>query len=133
MPDAYLMMVAAVIAGWVIVYLGSRRSMKRSGAAIRQELQEQIDARSAKVAALERTEGARRGPATGAETRTEDEVTPETLAMIADTIAALLGYKVQIRSVKNVPVPSAIANPWAQQGRAVIQASHNLAQRGLER
>jgi hypothetical protein len=51
------------------------------------------------------------------------------LATIAETVAALLGRKVQIRSVKILPVPDAIANPWAQRGRAIVQASHDFSQR----
>jgi hypothetical protein len=61
-----------------------------------------------------------------------EEITAETLAKIADTVAALLGRRVRIRSVRIVEQEDAIVNPWAQQGRVVIHASHNFAQRARE-
>ncbi len=69
-------------------------------------------------------------PETGA---SAEEITPEILRTLTETITALLGRKVRIRSVKILRTPDAAENSWAQHGRAVIQASHNLVQRGHER
>jgi hypothetical protein len=137
MTTMYILVAALVIAGWVTVYIGSRRLLKRTCAELRLEIRRQIDALSASVIALERTVGTLAAGASAtlspAEKQTRDEITPETMATIAETITALLGRKVHIRSVKVLQVPNAIANAWSQQGRAVIQASHNLAQKGRER
>jgi hypothetical protein len=137
MTILYILVAALVIAGWVTVSIGSRRLLKRTCAELRIEVWRQIDALSASVTALERRVGtlaAGASPALGPEEKqTRDEITPETMATIAETITALLGRKVHIRSVKVLQVPNAIANTWSQQGRAVIQASHNLVRKGRER
>src|SRR4051812_34109730 len=53
-----------------------------------------------------------------------EDITPETVAIIAAAVTAFLGKKVKIR--RAVLIESG-TSPWAQQGRAIIQASHNLA------
>jgi methylmalonyl-CoA carboxyltransferase large subunit len=58
------------------------------------------------------------------------EVTPEILVVIAAAVTAFLGKKVRIRSAKMLQSPYEVVNPWAQQGRVFIQASHNLRLRG---
>ncbi len=52
----------------------------------------------------------------------EEPITPELLAVISAAVTSFLGVKVKIRSVHHMPTP----NPWAQSGRAIVQASHNL-------
>jgi hypothetical protein len=137
MTTMYILMAALVIAGWVAAYIGSRSLLKRTCAEFRLEMQRQMDTLSASVTALERTIGTLAAGASATskaeEKQTLDEITPETMATITETITALLGRKVHIRSVKVLQVPNAVANTWSQQGRAVIQASHNLAQEGRER
>lgn len=59
----------------------------------------------------------------------EEEVTPEILVVIAAAVAAFLGKKVRIRSAKMLQSPYEIVNPWSQQGRVRVQASHNLRPR----
>ena len=54
------------------------------------------------------------------------EVSPEALVMIAAAVTAFLGKPVRIRSAKMLQSPYEIVNPWAQQGRVIVQASHNL-------
>ena len=58
------------------------------------------------------------------------EVTPEVLVILVAAITAYLGKKVRIRSAKQLQSPYEIVNPWSQQGRVVVQASHNLRLRG---
>ena len=53
------------------------------------------------------------------------DVTPETLSMIAAAVTAFLGKKVRIRSAKLVPPTDAVGR-WARQGRVIVQSSHNL-------
>jgi hypothetical protein len=136
MAHMYLLTAALVIAGWLAVFISLRRTLKRTCADLRLEFQRQIDSLSASVRALEQAADTR-GTAVSAvsspgEAQAPEEITPETLATIAETIAALLGRKVHLRSVKILPTPDAIANPWAQHGRAVVQASHNFSQRKRE-
>jgi len=52
------------------------------------------------------------------------EISPEIQAVIEATLAACLGHKVQIRSVRLLEEPEA-AMAWARQGRIAIQSSHN--------
>jgi hypothetical protein len=54
----------------------------------------------------------------------KSEVSPETVAIIAAAVTAFLGKKVKIRNARRIDSGT---TPWAQQGRAIIQASHNLA------
>jgi hypothetical protein len=54
--------------------------------------------------------------------RAEEQVSAETLAVIAAAVTAFLGKKVKIHSAQLVPS----VNQWTQAGRAVIQASHKL-------
>ena len=56
----------------------------------------------------------------------QSEVSPEVLVVIAAAVTAFLGKKVRIRSAKMLQSPYEIVNPWAQQGRVFVQASHYL-------
>ena len=58
------------------------------------------------------------------------EVTPEMLVVIAAAVTAFLGKKVRIRSAKMLQSPYEVVNPWSQQGRVFVQASHILRSRG---
>jgi methylmalonyl-CoA carboxyltransferase large subunit len=60
----------------------------------------------------------------------EEEVTPEMLVVMAAAVTAFLGKRVRIRSAKMLQSPYEIVNPWSQQGRVFVQASHNLRSRG---
>ncbi|MGA8743492.1 MAG: hypothetical protein WB561_20040 [Terracidiphilus sp.] len=51
-------------------------------------------------------------------------VAPEIRAVIAAAAVATLGQDAQIRSIK------AASSPWSQQGRVLVQGSHNLRVRG---
>jgi len=62
-------------------------------------------------------------------TGSPQEVTAETLSVIAAAVTAFLGKKVRVRSAKLLQTPYG-ADRWARQGRVMIQASHNLVQRG---
>ncbi len=57
----------------------------------------------------------------------DDAISPQLLVVIAAAVTAFLGKKVRIRSAKNLQSPYEIINPWAQQGRVFVQASHNLS------
>ena len=82
-----------------------------------------LEARVAELAAP-RTEAASAG-----EQVTDGQVTAETLAILAAAVTAYLGKKVRIRSAKMLQSPYEVVNPWSQQGRVFVQASHNLRPR----
>jgi hypothetical protein len=146
MAEMYILIVVLVVAGCLLVRLDSRRVLKRTCAELRVEFKGQIDALSAKLTAVERTvegqtatapsaalaTGTMRPPADTTSPQVSEEITPEALARIAETITALLGRKVRIRSVKILHTHNVNSSSWAQQGRVVVQASHNIAQRGRE-
>lgn len=145
-----LLIAALVIAGWLTVWIRSRSMLIRKCAGLRLEFQRQIESLSVSVKALEKaaavpsyaapsrtaleedTTARTRARAQASEAQTTEEITPETLATITETITALIGRKIHVRSVKTLPTPHALANPWAQHGRAVVQASHNFSQRKRE-
>jgi hypothetical protein len=45
--------------------------------------------------------------------------------VIAAAVTAYLGKKVRIRSAKMLQSPYEVVNPWSQQGRALVHASHH--------
>jgi len=57
--------------------------------------------------------------------RASQEVTPETLSVIAAAVTAFLGMKVRIHSAKMLQ-PADTVDRWARQGRFMVQTSHNL-------
>jgi methylmalonyl-CoA carboxyltransferase large subunit len=123
---------------------------------LRRDFQERIDALTAAIAELQETGAVSPGTAAavtkangsngagsaaavpapesahavfaraGVEAPPTEEVTPEVLLVIAAAVTAFLGKKVRIRSAKRLQTPYEIINPWSQQGRVFIQASHSL-------
>ena len=67
-------------------------------------------------------------PAPAAKEKPE-EITPELLVLMASAVTVFLGKTVRIRSAKRLQSPYEIVNPWSQQGRVFVQASHNLRSR----
>jgi len=57
---------------------------------------------------------------------TENAIGAEVLVVIAAAVTSFLGKKVRIRSAKMLQSPYEVVNPWAQQGRVFVQASHAL-------
>ncbi|MFZ1084610.1 MAG: hypothetical protein WAN35_06580 [Terracidiphilus sp.] len=57
--------------------------------------------------------------------REQEQVTPETLVVIAAAVTAFLGKKVRIRSAKLLRNRAVVASAWAQQGRAAVHGSHH--------
>jgi methylmalonyl-CoA carboxyltransferase large subunit len=81
-------------------------------------LQDQILALEARIAHLEHPVKANDAPPAPS---VQEEVSEETLLVIAAAVAAYLGERAHIRVVRLVP-----SHAWAQQGRVSIQASHQL-------
>jgi len=131
-----------VIAGYVVVYIRSQRTLQRTIAELRREFDERNAALLAAVQESAKTSQAEMpptapaapspmpsttAPATPAAEKRE-EVTPEMLLVIAAAVTAYLGKKVRVRSARIIYSPETF-NPWSQQGRVFVQASHNLTQR----
>jgi len=94
---------------------------------LRRETQTQLAALRSELDTLK---GQRAGAsAAKPEAAGSDEVSPETLVMMAAVVTAYLGKKVRVRSAKMLQTPYEIINPWAQHGRVIVHASQNL-QRG---
>ncbi len=55
----------------------------------------------------------------------DGEIPAEILIVIGAAVTSFLGKKVRIRSAKMLQSPYEIVNPWAQQGRVIVQASHS--------
>jgi methylmalonyl-CoA carboxyltransferase large subunit len=91
------------------------------------DLQNQIAALEARIEELERPLKARPAAAPApklaspAPPPVKEQISEETMLVIAAAVAAYLGERAHIRVVRLVP-----SQAWAQQGRVSIQASHRL-------
>jgi methylmalonyl-CoA carboxyltransferase large subunit len=63
-------------------------------------------------------------PVEAAPKKEDEQIEPEVLMVIAAAVAAFMGKKARIRRVRRSVAGG--MNPWAQQGRVSIQASHNV-------
>lgn len=131
-----------MMAGWGMTYLAFQIKLRRMAEGFRRELREmerRVNAGHSTDASTEKSEA----PSTPAAARatisparvegpavTPTEVAPEELLVIAAAVTAFLGKKVRIRSAQMLQTPYEIINPWSQQGRVIVQASHNLNPRG---
>lgn len=139
--------VVVVAVGCLLTYISSQRAFRRKVTDLRQETELQLKALTGTLNALQKqieklgpppvtapasaplpkVEAA--VPATEAAVHPES-VTPEMLVVMAAAVTAYLGKKVRIRSAKMLQSPYEIVNPWSQQGRVFVQASHVLRFRG---
>jgi hypothetical protein len=115
-----MLTVALVIAGLVALPVVMRIMLARSSTRLRQEFQQQIDAFTARVEAAGAAP-AQRSPAPSTEITQTDNA-------IAAAAAALGARKVHVRPAKPQPTHP-VGDPWAQQGRAGVWSSHDIAQR----
>jgi hypothetical protein len=60
----------------------------------------------------------------------DEGITAEVMAVIEEAAAVYLGRKVRIVSVKVHSHSEDGHNTWGEEGRAGLQTSHNLVQRG---
>lgn len=141
------MLVVLLIIGWAATYITARQMLKRAIEDLRREMDERIgslqrsiqaslaaevDKASAAAAAstAPKPEAAPASPTPSESLEKHPEVSPDVLVMIAAAATAFLGKKVRIRSAEMLQTPYELVNPWVQQGRVVVQASHNLSPRG---
>ena len=57
-------------------------------------------------------------------------ITPEIVAVIEAAATAFVGAKIRILSVRILSESAQDSGSWADRGRDIIHASHNLVQRG---
>ena len=143
--------IVVVAAGCVLTYVSLQRAFRRTVFELRVESDRKLDVLTSALNALQ-TQVAKLSqpaaikpaaapvsapvakadavaPIAKAATPQAEEVTPELLVVMAAAVTAFLGKKVRIRSAKMLQSPYEIVNPWSQQGRVFVQASHNLRSR----
>jgi hypothetical protein len=155
-PDfANIVIIAAlIVVSCLITYLSSQRTLKQASADARQQLELRLEGFTGTIAALEgrvaeltrttaalfataarssmpaatlasdaaRTNGAVSQPLA----KPGGEIPTEILIVIGAAVTSFLGKKVRLRSAKMLQSPYEIVNPWSQQGRVIVQASHSL-------
>lgn len=126
-------------AGVLIAYVALRREMQSQIAELRKLVSESqakpqtapafvpIAVASPTPSKLELVKKEPAVPAAAAAKPVKDEITSEILAVIAAAVAQFVGAGARIRSTRVIPITE--SNAWAQQGRVIIQASHNLGMR----
>ena len=145
--------VALIVASFLISYLAAQHSLKQANADARAQLELRMEGFTSAIAEVEhrvaelshtvaalsaaaarsRRAAATIAPAatlaTGAVSqppaKSSEETPAEILIVISAAVTLFLGKKVRIRSAKMLQSPYEIVNPWAQQGRVIVQASHS--------
>lgn len=160
MPLNYTDMAIAVViigVGCLVTYVSLQRRVRRAVYELQSTTERQLNALAAALKVLEtrvselsagtgnalsqsaaasvpapiaKTESATAVATVAVPQTKQEEVTPEMLVVIAAAVTVFLGKKVRIRSAKMLQSPYEIVNPWSQQGRVFVQASHNLRSRG---
>lgn len=64
------------------------------------------------------------------DTKVSKGITPAIVAVIEEAATAFLGTRIRILSVKILSESAQDSSSWAEKGRDIIHASHNLVQRG---
>ncbi|HVO61841.1 MAG TPA: hypothetical protein VMT53_12960 [Terriglobales bacterium] len=143
----FVLVVVIVAVACTLTYVAVRHSSRQSLAEFRDAADQRIAALNASVAALEKkfqqlseTTASPVAPPPAiwqppspkpAPVQTaSQEITPDLLVVMAAAVTAFLGKKVRIRSARALQSPYEIVNPWSQQGRVIVQASHNLRPTG---
>lgn len=136
---------ALVAAGCVAIYAGFARAVQRAIRERQRETERQLNAMATTVKALqtrvaelgreqtgnagERADAANQAAAENP-IAAADAPTPEILAALTAAATAYVGKKARIRSAALVPAEENGAGAWAQQGRVIVQTSHNLRTNG---
>ena len=97
-----------------------------------------VKALQARVAELgrEQTAVAENGANAATQATAEDRAVasdapePEIVAALTAAATAYVGKKARIRSAALMPADENGVDPWAQQGRVIVQTSHNLRPNG---
>jgi methylmalonyl-CoA carboxyltransferase large subunit len=129
---AALLVVAVVVAlGCVITYVSAQAAFRRRASEVQQAEETRLQSLAKTIQDLEsRLAELSKAPAPvqpqSVVPQKQEEVSPEMIVVLSAAVTAFLGKKVRIRSAKMLQSPYEIVNPWSQQGRVIVQASHNL-------
>jgi hypothetical protein len=139
----FVLIVVLVGVGTALSYVGLWMTLRLKLSERQQETEGQLSlltstlkALEARVAELSRpTETQAAAPSLAAAAKetvgaADEQVTPETLVVIAAAVTAFLGKKVRIRSAKLLRPAHAGVSAWSQQGRVLVHGSHSLRMRG---
>jgi uncharacterized protein len=132
-------------AGCAAIYAGLERAMRRTVRERQRDMERQLNAMAttvkalqARVAELSRLQAARgavgevavvASPETAGQPA-QAQTKPEIVAALTAAATTFLGKKARVRSAQLLPSAQDGAGAWAQQGRVIVQTSHNLRQRG---
>ena len=129
--------------GCAAIYAGLTRALRRAVAEKQRETDRQMNAMATTMRALqgrvaelgrlqaEQTNEDDFAVVTAAENdsgKKKDSMKPEIVVALTAAATAFLGKKARIRSAQQLADESAGA--WAQQGRVIVQTSHNLRSNG---
>lgn len=134
-------------AGCVAIYAGLERAMRRAVKDRQRDMERQLNAMAttvkalqARVAELSRLQASHpvvgevaaiAASAEGADQPKHTQTKPEIVAALTAAATAFLGKKARVRSAQLLPAAQQESGgAWAQQGRVIVQTSHNLRQRG---
>ena len=92
--------------------------------AMEQQIREILARLGPAVAAPAPPPAAKPAPAAAPAPKVEEGISEEIVMVIAAAVAAFMGKRARIRRVRRVAESG--MNPWSQQGRVSIQASHNV-------
>jgi hypothetical protein len=124
--------IALVVLGCGAVYALLQSALRRAFVQQQQTIEERLSVLADTLKTLEKQSAPAPAPVPVAAQLPEksSEVAPEILAVLAAAATAFLGMKVRVRGARAMQPPNIGVNPWSQQGRVFIQASHNLRLRG---
>ena len=131
---AALLVVAVIVAlACVITYVSAQAAFRRRSSESHlaeenrlQSLGKTIQDLESRLAELSKTPAPAPTQTQPVVPEKKEEVSPEMIIVLSAAVTAFLGKKVRIRSAKMLQSPYEIVNPWSQQGRVIVQASHNL-------
>ena len=148
------LMLAIVAAGWGASYLLLLRKMRRAIEENHRELARRLTLLTEAITTLEGGEavsstdalaaqeiegetpavqmpGALAAPVEVEQAPAEEEMgelSPEIRVAIAAAAIAMLGNNARVRAARRIPSRD-VVSPWTQQGRVIVQSSHNLRTR----
>ena len=136
------MMTVIAGAGCVAIYAALERAMRRAVRERQRDTERQLNAMAttmkalqARVAELSRLQAAQVQEcevvalSAAAENAGEPKpapVKPEIVVALTAAATAFLGKKARVRSAQLLPSAQDNAGAWAQQGRVIVQTSHNM-------
>jgi hypothetical protein len=119
----FFLLAGLVVIAWAVVFINTRRRMQAEIEQLRSMIYEHMQKEREVAKPLPApTPTAAQSPVTP--DPAPEELSQETLAVIAAAVASYLGKTVRVRGARRLPQEE--VSTWAQQGRVYIQASHNL-------